>query len=277
MQNQSVGKVCTLLHCQKRIDRGHAVLATTLILKWNVEDPKNQPRVHQTVLLPQGLHLWRLRAGLSLFTSHWWSFPFQRVLQHLFPTHIPIPDLNGLFPCAFQQPITLFSGLCSANYHQVSEPSCLSSEAILDPVLMMSHWPRGWHQCGLCPGVGSFAWGNQQDLALKDQGQCSNRRILYFLINVVSRGFVQGCSARVIGSTVLYALCLCWTFRWQSAVLDECWIHSTPSGKVLDTMDSPPITATLLSHFHTIILLFPSTMSEDINQQLIKYKFVSHL
>lgn len=126
------------------------------------------------------VHLRKLRAGLSLFMSHWWSFPFPMVLQHCFPTHIPLPNLNGLFPCAFQQPITLFSGLCCANYHQVSEPSCLSSEAILDPVLMMSHWPRGWHQCGLCPGVGSFAWGNQQDLALKDQGQWSNRRILYF-------------------------------------------------------------------------------------------------
>lgn len=53
MQNQSVWKVCTLLHCQRRIDRGDAVLAGTYILKWNVEDPKKQSRVHQTGL-PQG-------------------------------------------------------------------------------------------------------------------------------------------------------------------------------------------------------------------------------
>lgn len=33
--------------------------------------------------------------------------------------------------------------------------------------------------------------------------------------------------------------------------------YTPPSRQVLETMDSPPITATLLSHFHTIIRLFP--------------------
>lgn len=157
------------------IDQGDAALAGTLNRKWREMLGSQKPIKGTWKRCPTlriSVHLWRLGARLSLFMSQWWSFSFSKGPAAQFP-HIhtvPPPNLNGLLPCAFQQPVTLFSGLCCANYHQVSEPSCLSSEAILDPVLMMSHRPRGWHQCGLCPAVGSFARGNQQDLASKDSG-----------------------------------------------------------------------------------------------------------
>lgn len=95
---------------------------------------------------------------------------------------------------------------------------------------------------------------------------------------MVSWGFVQGCSARVIGSAVLYALCLCWTFRWQSAVLDECWIHSTPSGQVLAAMDSPPnYSASLSFHFYTIFSFFFhfTKVTRHINQPTKQSKISS--
>lgn len=104
---------------------------------------------------------------------------FLLLLQHKrFPAHRPLPDSNGLLPCAFQQPRASFSGLCCANYHQVWEPSWLGSEAILEPVFVMSHRPTGWQQRGLCPAVGSFARGN-----LQDQGQGNNVKKDSLLLN----------------------------------------------------------------------------------------------
>ena len=150
-ENQSVWKVCVLHFLVKAYN-----MLANRSRKCKIDRCINSQRArraetsqNQSSARPTGFHLEELIFGdweLSLFMTHCWLSPHLWKSCSKFslwpPSTITIWSWKGPSSCSLQQPITSFSGWCHANYHQ---SKCLSSEAILDPVLVMSHWPRGWH------------------------------------------------------------------------------------------------------------------------------------
>lgn len=155
--------MCPPTHCQRR----NNVLACRSEISGIIGlvesqkprcDLRNQSAASPNFFLPQGTLsiYWRGRSCVSrlIFDSH------PEVLLHcLLPAATP-PSITSRGECLCKLP---------------SFPSPTSS--FMDPLFMMSHWQRGLHRCGSCPAVRSFAWGNQQGLALIDRGQRSNREV----------------------------------------------------------------------------------------------------
>lgn len=135
----TIGKACQLSkgegHSNFKTNQEHIKLSQLKALCSSLETGNRVISIHDSLLI---------------FSS------FPRILQHCFPFFLP--PLTQVFQVQIDLSLEPFSNqshhlMAGVVLITIRVQSLFSSEAILDPGLMMTHWPRGWLRRVFCPSV----------------------------------------------------------------------------------------------------------------------------